>query len=306
MKMIALFITLGVLGFFGLIALCGTLFTVKQQTVAIITRFGKFKNVALPGLNTKCPFIDTIVKRVSLRIQQLDVKVETKTKDNVFVDTKVSVQYNVLPDKVVEAFYKLNDPAQQITSYVFDLVRAEIPKLTLDEVFERKDDVANAVKKELSEVMDDFGYGIIKALVTDIDPDKRVKDSMNSINAAQRDRVAASEKGEAEKILKVKQAEAEAMSKKLQGQGIADQRQAIVNGLKESVVEFQAGVPGSTAQDVMNLVLVTQYFDMLKDLGNQSRTSTVFLDHSPGALSDLKKLLSQVISPNQEQKDEKK
>ncbi|MHA2280054.1 MAG: SPFH domain-containing protein [Promethearchaeota archaeon] len=285
----------GVAAFFILILLLMSLFTVKQQTIAVLERFGKFIRLASPGLHVKIPLIDKIVSRTSLRIFQLDVDVETKTKDNVFVNTKVSVQYVVLDNKVREAYYKLNKPTRQITSYVFDLVRAEIPKLTLDEVFEKKDNVADAVKAELSEVMDDFGYGIIKALVTDIDPDSKVKSSMNEINAAERLRVAAEAKGEADKVLQVKKAEAEAESKKLQGQGIADQRKAIVDGLKDSVKEFQAGVEGSTAQDVMNLVLITQYFDMLKDLGDKSRTNTVFVDHSPGGMADVKRLLATAL-----------
>jgi regulator of protease activity HflC (stomatin/prohibitin superfamily) len=285
----------GVAAFLILILLLMSLFTVKQQTIAVLERFGKFLRLASPGLHVKIPLIDKIVSRTSLRIFQLDVDVETKTKDNVFVNTKVSVQYVVLDNKVKEAYYKLNKPTRQITSYVFDLVRAEIPKLTLDEVFEKKDNVADAVKAELSEVMDDFGYGIIKALVTDIDPDSKVKSSMNEINAAERLRVAAEAKGEADKVLQVKKAEAEAESKKLQGIGIADQRKAIVDGLKDSVKEFQAGVEGSTAQDVMNLVLITQYFDMLKDLGDKSKTNTVFVDHSPGGMADVKRLLASAL-----------
>ena len=280
----------------ALVAILG-LFTVTQQTAAVIERFGRFHRLCSPGLNWRIPFIDRIAERVSLRIRQLDVDVETKTKDNVFVMTKVSVQYQVLPDNVMSAYYQLNDPDRQITSYVFDLVRAEIPKLTLDEVFERKDDVATAVKAELSSVMSDFGYGIVKALVTDINPDHSVKASMNAINAAQRERVAAEEKGEADKILVVKQAEAEAQSKKLQGQGIADQRSAIVDGLRESVLEFQQGVPGTDAQDVMNLVLITQYFDTLKDLGDNSKTNTIFVDHSPGGMTDVRNMVLQAMAP---------
>jgi len=272
------------------------LFTVEQQTVAVLERFGKFLRLAKPGLHWRIPGVDRIASRETLRIRQLDVDVETKTRDNVFVFTKVSVQFQVLPDRVRDAYYRLNDPARQITSYVFDLVRAEIPKLQLDEVFERKDDVATAVKEELSQVMADFGYGIVKALITDINPDEQVKTSMNSINAAQRERVAAEERGEAEKILMVKQAEAEAQSKKLQGVGIADQRKAIVDGLRESVMEFRQGVPGSSAQDVMNLVLITQYFDMLKDLGNASKTNTIFVDHSPGGMAEVRNMIMQAMA----------
>jgi regulator of protease activity HflC (stomatin/prohibitin superfamily) len=271
----------------GLILLFTGLFTVNQQSAAVVQRFGKFQAIAMPGLNFKVPLVDTIAGRMNLRVRQLDVDVETKTEDNVFVKVVVAVQYYVLPDKVYDAFYKLADPATQITAFVFDVVRARVPQMKLDDVFERKDEVAIAVKSELTQVMDDFGYGIVKALVTDIDPDHKVKDAMNEINAAQRLRVAATEKGEAERILKVKSAEAEAQSKALQGKGIADQRKAIVDGLRESVDEFQKSVPGATPQDVMNLVLMTQYFDTLKELGAASRTNTILIPHSPGALTDL-------------------
>lgn len=281
------YIVLGVLGFLGLLTLIFSVFTVDQQTAAVIQRFGKFVRVARPGLNFKVPWIDWVVAYLNLRIQQLDVKVETKTEDNVFVQCIVSVQYYIMPEKIYEAFYKLNDPTKQITSFVFDVVRARVPKIKLDDVFEKKDEIADAVKSELTQVMEDFGYGIVEALVTDIDPDAKVKEAMNEINVAQRLRVAATEKGEADRILKVKAAEAEAESKALQGKGIADQRRAIVDGLRESVDEFQKSVPGATAQDVMNLVLMTQYFDTLKEIGASSQTNTILIPHSPGNLSDL-------------------
>jgi regulator of protease activity HflC (stomatin/prohibitin superfamily) len=264
-----------------------TFFTVEQQTAALIQRFGRFVRVARPGLNAKVPFIDTVAGRLNLRVQQLDVKVETKTEDNVFVHVVVAVQFYVLPEKVYEAFYKLDNAAPQITAFVFDVVRARVPKIKLDDVFEKKDEIADVVKSELAHVMEEFGYGILKALVTDIDPDEKVKHSMNEINAAQRMRVAATEKGEADRILKVKAAQAEAESKALQGKGIADQRKAIVEGLRESVDEFKRGVPGATAQDVMNLVLMTQYFDTLKEIGASSQTNTILIPHSPGNLTDL-------------------
>jgi regulator of protease activity HflC (stomatin/prohibitin superfamily) len=265
----------------------GPLFTVNQQTAVIVQRFGKFARVALPGLNFRIPLVEMIAGRINLRLQQLDVKVETKTEDNVFVHVIVAVQYHVLPEKVYEAFYRLADANTQITAFVFDVVRARVPKIKLDDLFEKKDEIADAVKNELSHVMYDFGYGIVKALVTDIEPDHTVKEAMNAINAAQRMRIAATEKGEADRILKVKAAEAEAQSKALQGKGIADQRRAIVDGLRESVDEFQKSVPGSTAQDVMNLVLMTQYFDTLKEIGASSVSNTILIPHSPGTLSDL-------------------
>lgn len=264
-----------------------SIFTVSQQTVAMVERLGKFHREAGPGIHLKIPFIDEIVSRVNLRVQQLDVGIETKTEDNVFVNMVVSVQYFVLPEKIFEAQYKLDDAHRQIRSYVFDVVRAQVPNIKLDDVFAKKDDIAEAVKIELSHVMESFGYGIVKTLVTDIEPDQHVKAAMNEINAAQRLRVAATEKGEAERILKVKAAMGDAESKALQGKGIADQRAAIVAGLRDSVDEFQRSVPGTTAKDVMNLVLMTQYFDMLKEIGSSGKSTAILIPHSPGHLQTL-------------------
>ena len=264
-----------------------SVFTVEQQTTAIVQRFGKFVQMAPPGLHFKIPLVDQIAGRVNLRVRQLEVKVETKTEDNVFAHITVAVQYFVVPEKIYEAFYKLSSPEAQITAFVFDVVRARVPRMKLDDLFEKKDEIANAVKDEIAHVMDEFGYGIFKALVTDIDPDHKVKDAMNEINSSMRLRYAATEKGEADRILKVKAAEADAQSKALQGKGIADQRKAIVDGLRVSVEDFRTGVPGSTAQDVMNLVLMTQYFDTLKELGQTSHTNTILIPHSPGYLTDL-------------------
>ena len=276
------------------------LFTVKQQTAAIVERFGKFKRIAGAGLNFKIPLIDRVAGRLSLRVRQLDVRVETKTKDNVFVFVIVSVQYFVIPEKVVDAFYKLQNAEAQITSYVYDVVRARVPSIKLDDVFETKDDIAQAVKLELEQIMDDFGYGIVKTLVTDIDPDGNVKASMNQINAAQRLRVAAVEEAEAEKIRVVKAAEAEAESKALSGKGIADQRTAIVNGLQESVTDFKKSVDGTTSQDVMNLVLMTQYFDTLKDVGLGSNSNTIMIPHSPAGMNDISdQLRNAMITANE-------
>jgi regulator of protease activity HflC (stomatin/prohibitin superfamily) len=275
-------------------------FTVQQQTAAIVQSMGKFDRIAEPGLHLKIPLIEKVAGTINLRVRQLDVEVETKTHDNVFVRVVVSVQYFVLPDKVYDAFYKLDDPVNQIKAFVFDVVRARVPKIDLDDVFEKKDEIASAVKTELSQMMDDFGYGIVKTLVTDIDPDAKVKEAMNEINAAQRMRVAASEKGEAEKIIQVKAAEADAEAKALSGKGIADQRRAIVEGLRESVDEFQRTIEGTSATDVMNLILMTQYFDTLKDLGHASKTNTILIPHSPGALSDLAaQLRDSIITANE-------
>jgi regulator of protease activity HflC (stomatin/prohibitin superfamily) len=283
-------ITLTLLFFFfmaGVVTLAMSFFTVHQQTAGVIERFGKFARIAKPGLNIKIPIIERVVARLSLRVQQLDVRVETKTEDNVFVHVTVSVQFFVLPEKVVDALYRLEDPARQITSYVFDVVRARVPKIKLDDVFSNKDEIADAVKHELSDAMDDFGYGIVKTLVTDIDPDAQVKQAMNEINAATRARVAATERGEADRILKVKAAEAEAQAKALSGKGIADQRKAIVDGLRESVDSFARGIPGTTAQDVMALVVATQYFDTLRDMAAYGKMNTIMLPHSPSSATDL-------------------
>ncbi|MEI6728998.1 MAG: SPFH domain-containing protein [bacterium] len=273
--------------FLVVIFLFSSFFTVNQQTNAVLEVFGKFSRIAKPGLNIKIPLIEKVVARVNLRIQQLNITVETKTKDNVFVHIIVSVQYFVIPEKVYDAFYKLNNPEAQITSFVFDVVRAEVPKIDLDDVFLRKDDVAVAVKNELAHVMLDFGYEIIKALVTDINPDAKVKESMNEINAAQRMRMAAMEKAEADKIMKVKSAEGDAESKALQGKGIADQRQAIVDGLRKSVDSFQNNVNGISTREVMNMIILTQYLDTLRSIGSESKSNTILIPHSPSAVNDL-------------------
>lgn len=271
----------------ALATLAGTFFMVDQQSAAMVERFHRFVRIGRPGLNVKWPFIERVAGRPSLRVQQFDVKVETKTHDNVFVHLIVSVQYYVLDAKIYEAFYRLADATKQIQAYVFDLVRARVPHVLLDALFEKKDEIADAVNTELGNVMDDFGYGILKALVTDIEPDAKVKESMNEINAAQRLRVAATEQGEAHRILQVKTAEGEAQSKALQGQGIADQRRAIINGLRDSIDSFQQGVPGTTSQDVMAMVLLTQYFDTLKEIGANNKSSTILIPHSPGTLGEL-------------------
>lgn len=289
-----------ILVIFIVLVILDGIFIVRQQTSAIVERFGRFTRIAPAGLNFKIPFIDRISGRLSLRIQQLDVKIETKTKDNVFVNVMVSVQYYVLPSKVVDAFYKLQDPQGQITAFVFDTVRARVPSMILDDLFEKKDDIAQAVKSELDAVMDDFGYGIVKALVTDIDPDAKVKQSMNEINAAQRLREAAIQQAEADKIRVVKAAEGEAESKALQGQGIANQRKAIIDGLKESVQNFNKSVNGTSAEDVMNLVLMTQYFDTLKEIGLSGKSNTIMIPHSPGGMGDIsEQMRNAVITANE-------
>ena len=272
-----------------------TIFIVPQQEVYIIERFGKYARHSFAGLNFKIPIIEKVAYKLSLRVQQLNVKVETKTKDNVFVNIIVSVQYLVNKEKIYEATYKLTSVKDQISSYIYDVVRAEVPKLELDEVFERKDDLSLAIKKELGEVMDNFGYIILKAPVTDVDPAKNVKEAMNEINAAKRLKEAAKEKAEAEKIKVVKQAEAEAESKRLQGEGIANQRKAIIMGLKESIEDFKTSLGMESAHEVMMLVLLTQYFDTLKDIGINSNTNTILMPHSPGELNNIRQQIIEAI-----------
>lgn len=269
-----------------LIACLLSFFTVKTAEVGVITRFGKFLRVAQPGLNWKWPFIDRLAGRVSLRVNQIQLTMETKTKDNVFVTIPISVQNRVRPEKVFDAYYKLSDPMQQIQSYVEQVILGHVPGMTLDEVFASQSSIAAAVKEELDADMAGFGYEIVNVLVTDIVPDAKVKSAMNDINAAQREQVAANARGEAEKILVVKKAEAEAQSKALQGQGIANQRKAIIEGLQGSIEQFQRTVGASTSE-VMQLVMVTQYFDTIKSIGENDKTNTLFLTHSPGVVKDI-------------------
>ncbi len=276
---------LGIIIFLGLIVLFASFFTVKQATAAIVERLGKFHVVRQSGLHLKIPFIDQVAKRMNLRIQQLDVIIDTKTLDNVFIRMKVSVQYQVITAQVADSFYRLENPENQITSYVFDVVRAEVPKLKLDDVFVRKDDVAIAVKGELQEAMQSYGYDIIKALVTDIDPDEQVKHAMNRINAAEREKTAAEYESEAQKIRIVAVAKAEAESKKLQGMGIADQRREIAKGLEESVKMLNEA--GISSQEASALIVVTQHYDTLHSIGANNRSNLVLLPNSPSAASSM-------------------
>jgi regulator of protease activity HflC (stomatin/prohibitin superfamily) len=284
----------GVLTIFGVIFVIfvlglvfGSFFTVETAQVAIVQRLGKFARVAGPGLNWKTPFIETVVRRMSMKVQQFDVKVETKTQDNVFVQIPVSIQYKVIPDSVEAAFYKLTDPVKQIESMVYNVVLGHVPKMKLDDTFLNQAAIANDLRDNLDASMKEYGYSIVKVLISDIVPDQKVKAAMNDINAAQREREATVSRAETNKLLLVKQAEAEAESKRLQGEGIANQRKAIISGLKDSVEDFAKTVPGSTPQDVMQLVLMTQYFDTLKDIAANDRSNTVLIPHTPNTLTDL-------------------
>jgi regulator of protease activity HflC (stomatin/prohibitin superfamily) len=268
-------------------AFLGAFFTVQTAEVAIVQRLGKFARVAGPGLNWKTPFIENVVRRMSMKVLQFDVQMETKTQDNVFVQIPVSIQYKVLPDGVESAFYKLSDPVKQIESMVYNVVLGHVPKMKLDDTFLNQAEIAKDLRDSLDSSMHEYGYTIVKVLISDIVPDPKVKAAMNDINAAAREREATVSRAETNKLLLVKQAEAEAESKRLQGEGIANQRKAIIAGLKDSIEDFSKAVAGATPQDVMQLVLITQYFDTLKDVAANDRTNTVLVPHSPGTINDL-------------------
>lgn len=286
-----LFVLFAVLILF-VITVVKSLYIVRTSQAGIVERFGKFNRVVRPGLHLLIPYAERIFF-VNLQVQQAQFQVETKTHDNVFVQIPVSVQYQVLDDHIADSFYRLSSPQRQIESFVFNSILGHVPKLSLDQTFEQQNGISVAVKTELDSIMKEFGFNILTALVTDIIPDAKVKAAMNDINAAQRSQVAAQARGEAEKTLKVKQAEAEAESKALQGRGIAAERQAIVDGLRASIEHFRSAVPGTTAEDVMSLVLLTQYFDTLKEIGARSDTNTLFLPNNPGAASDF---LQQILA----------
>ena len=279
------FVIIPFLSLLGLILFVSLFFTVKQQTTVILERFGKFLSIRQSGLQFKIPLIDRIVGRVNLKIQQLDVIVETKTKDDVFVLLKISVQFQILQEKVYDAFYKLQNPHEQITAFIFDTVRAEVPKMKLDDVFEKKDDIALAIQRELKEAMLNYGYDIVKALVTDIDPDKQVKAAMNRINAAEREKVAAQYEGDAQRIIIVEKAKAEAESKRLQGMGIANQRREIARGLEESMeVLNRAGI---NSQEASALIIITQHYDTLQAIGERTSSNLILMPNTPTAASNM-------------------
>jgi len=284
--MTILWIVLGIV--VGVIILALAIFLVRQQTFAVLERWGKFHRVVGPGIHIKVPIMDRVAGRVSVRVQELNVSIKTKTNDNVFVDLLIAVQYFVDgEDKVWDAFYRLTNPKAQMESWIFDNVRAKVPGMTLDSVFENKEEIAKEIEDSLSERLSEYGYKLVRALVNDIQPDKGVADAMNEINRQQRLRVAAEHEGEAKKIIVIKEAEADARSKELSGEGIAKQRIAIVAGLRESVKDASDAL-GVDPQGVMTLVLMTQYYDMLTDVGRNSRTNTIMLPHSPGAVGDLR------------------
>jgi regulator of protease activity HflC (stomatin/prohibitin superfamily) len=284
---IVLLVLGGILAIFLLGVFFGSFFTIEQAHAGVVQRLGKFLRIAQPGLNFKAPYLDVVVANISLQVQQLDVKVETKTKDNVFVQIPISVQYKVMPDRVYDAFYKLSDPIKQIESFVYNVILGHVPKMTLDETFDQQSQIAIDVKNNLDASMSEFGYSIVKSLITDLVPDDKVKAAMNDINAAQREREATVSRAETEKLLLVKKAEADAESKRLQGEGIANQRKAIVEGLRDSVAKFAESVEGASPKDAMAMVLLTQYFDTLKEVAGTNRSNTIMMPHTPNALTDL-------------------
>jgi regulator of protease activity HflC (stomatin/prohibitin superfamily) len=266
-----------------------TLFTmfvlVHQQDSVVIERLGKFNRILGPGLHFKLPLLERSAGRLSLRIQQLEVPVETKTNDNVIVNVSIAVQYKVPPDNVEKAFYQLDDPEGQIESYVLASVRGEVPKMKLDDLYENKDQVAGAVEVELKESMAAFGYQIVIALVTDISPDDKVKAAMNDINAAVREREAATARGDANKVIMIKAAEAEAASKRLQGEGIANERRAIAAGIKDSVEMLQS-TAGVEASEALATLTLTQQMDTLREIGAQAGSTVILMPSGPGAVTD--------------------
>ena len=280
----------------AIIALILSIVIVPQQTMVVIERLGKYNRILGPGLNFKIPIIERVAGRESIRIRQLDVPVETKTQDNVFVNLGVSIQFLAISEKIFDAFYKLTDVNQQITSYVYDVVRAEVPKKKLDELFESKDEIAQTIKTDLSGSMDDFGYSIVNSLITDIDPAPNVKEAMNQINATARLRVAAQNEAEADKIRQVKNAEADAEAKKLQGEGVAQQRAAIIEGFKSSIDDLKK-VTGSDVktQDVMNMVMMVQYFDALRDIGTTGQNNAVLIPYGAGGSNEILQQMTQAM-----------
>lgn len=269
---------------------------VDSGKLGVVEQFGKYQRTVLPGINCLMWPMEVMATTVSTRLMELNVECETKTEDDVFVNCVISVQYKVIPEKVRDATYKLSNTHSQIRAYVFDVVRSTLPRMTLDAAFEAKEEISQQVRSQLSNAMEEYGFVIENALVTDINPDAKVKHAMNEINANKRLKEAALERAEAEKILVVKTAEAHAESQYLSGVGVANQRKAIIDGLKDSVNEFTQDLDGTGPQEVINLLMVTQYFDMLDQIGTNSKQQTIFVKHSPSAVLDLQAQLKNGLS----------
>lgn len=270
---------------------CCCFVCVHTQEVGIVEDLGQFKDLLKPGLNCITFPLQQMVATLSLRIQQLDVVCETKTKDNVFVKVGVAVQFRVLIESAYDAYYRLSDPRSQIQSYVFDVVRSTVPRMELDEAFASKAEIAVATLNQLKDVMKDYGYEIMETLVTDLDPDAKVKASMNEINANRRLKEAAAHKAEAKKVQQVKAAEAEAEARYLSGVGVARQRKAIIDGLSSSVSDFEQEVEGATAKDVVDILMLSQYMDTLSTVGANS----MILEHDPSTVGKLQSAVGGVL-----------
>ncbi len=273
-----------------------SVFSVSNRTVKIIERFGKYQRTANAGLNFKVPFIDTVRSTLSLQVEQHNIPVDSITKDKVSVRVACTVNYNVLEGREADSYYKLATPKAQIETFVFDVVRSQVPKLTLDEIFDSKDHIAQAVKAELTADMAGFGYEIGKVLVTEIEPDAKVKAAMNEINAAQREAQAANARGEAEKTLRVKNAEAQAESDRLKGEVIAAQRLAIINGAKQSVEELKSAYPGVSEETLMNMLMMTQYFETLSQLGNKPGDKVIFVPGTPDGVAGFRQQIMEGLA----------
>ncbi len=273
-----------------------SVFSVSNRTVKIIERFGKYQRTAGAGLNFKIPFIDTVRQTLSLQVEQHIIPVDSITKDKVSVRVSCTVNYNVLEGREADSYYKLATPKAQIETFVFDVVRSQVPKLTLDEIFDSKDHIAQAVKAELTADMAGFGYEIGKVLVTEIEPDAKVKAAMNEINAAQREAQAANARGEAEKTLRVKQAEAQMEADRLKGEGIAQQRLAIINGAKQSVEELKSAYPGVSEETLMNMLMMTQYFETLSQLGNKPGDKVIFVPGTPDGVAGFRQQIMEGLA----------
>ena len=284
-------ITLGIIALFIIVVLFNTYIIVEERTARVVQRLGQFKSVLRPGLHFLVPFIEKASKPIDLRIRQVDVQIETKTKDNVFVQLLVSVHLQIREDLIQDAYYKLSDPISQLSSYIYDDVRAEVPKMSLDDVFARKEDIAFSIQENLAIQMEEYGYRIIKALITDIEPDKLVKESMNRINAARRNKEALSEDAEGRKMAKIKDAEADKESKRLQGEGVAEQRLAIIKGFADSVQDFSDTLKDVSAVEIMQFVLLTQHYDTMKEIGEKN--ATMLVPYTPNSVNDIQQQLMQ-------------
>lgn len=298
-------IILGVVVAIGLILLFSSIYTVSQQDYAVLERLGKFLKVSGPGLHFRVPIIDQVKGKITVRVRELNVKVNTKTSDNVFVDLAIAVQYYIRDNEksIWNAFYKLSQPQSQMESYIFDVVRATVPTMDIDSVFTEKERIAQEIKETLADTMEEYGFSIVKALVNDIQPASNVVEAMNEINAQERLRRAAEHKAEADKVIVVKAAEADSEAKRLSGEGIASQREAIVKGMQESVSSFSQAT-GLDASVVVAYVGMSQYYDTIGGLADKSQTNTVLIPHGPSAVNDyMEQFLTAGIATDKVSKD---